>query len=35
MKQNPKVVSFNQSSAYAHHRAMVNRRENNPWERGS
>lgn len=30
MKQNPKVVSFNQSSAYAHHRAMVNRRENNP-----
>ena len=30
MKHNPKVVSFNRSSAYAHHRAMVNRRENNP-----
>ena len=30
MKQKPQVVSFNQSSAYAHHRAMVNRRENNP-----
>lgn len=29
MKQNPKVVSFDRSPAYVHHRAMVNRRENN------
>ena len=29
MKQNPRVVSFNRSPAYVHHRAMVNRRENN------
>lgn len=30
MSYNPKVVSFERSSAYVHHRAMVNRRENNP-----
>lgn len=30
MNYNPKVVSFDRSSAYVHHRAMVNRRENNP-----
>ena len=30
MKQNPKVVTFDRSPAYVHHRAMVNRRENNP-----
>ncbi len=30
MSYNPKVVSFDRSSAYVHHRAMVNRRENNP-----
>lgn len=30
MNCNPKVVSFDRSSAYVHHRAMVNRRENNP-----
>lgn len=30
MSYNPKVVSFDRSSAYMHHRAMVNRRENNP-----
>jgi len=29
MSYNPKVVSFERSSAYMHHRAMVNRRENN------
>ena len=29
MKRNPKVVSFERSPAYVHHRAMVNRRENN------
>ncbi len=29
MKQNPKVFSFDRSPAYVHHRAMVNRRENN------
>ena len=30
MSYNPKVVPFNRSSAYVHHRAMINRRENNP-----
>lgn len=30
MNYNPKVVSFDRSSAYVHHRAMINRRENNP-----
>ena len=30
MKHNPKVVNFNRSSAFAYHRAMINRRENNP-----
>lgn len=30
MSYNPKVVSIDRSSAYVHHRAMVNRRENNP-----
>lgn len=30
MSYNPKVVSFERSSAYVHHRAMINRRENNP-----
>lgn len=30
MSHNPKVVSFERSSEYVHHRAMVNRRENNP-----
>lgn len=30
MNYNPKVVSIDRSSAYVHHRAMVNRRENNP-----
>lgn len=29
MKNNPKVVSFERSPAYVHHRAMLNRRENN------
>lgn len=29
MKNNPKLVSFNNSSAYVHHRAMINRRGNN------
>ena len=29
MSYNPKVVPFNRSSAYVHHRAMINRRENN------
>ena len=30
MKHNPKVVNFNRSPAFAYHRAMINRRENNP-----
>lgn len=29
MKHNPKIVAFNESSAFAYHRAMKNRRENN------
>ena len=29
MKTNPKVVSFERSAAYVHHRAMKNRRDNN------
>ena len=29
MNKNPKVVDFKRSSAYVHHRAMLNRRENN------
>lgn len=29
MAKNPKVVSFKRSPAYAHHRAMLNRRDNN------
>lgn len=32
MSYNPKVVSFDRSSAYVHHRAMINRRENNPMD---
>lgn len=28
MRKNPKVVSFERSAAYLHHRAMLNRREN-------
>lgn len=30
MKHNPKVVSIDRSAAYVHHRAMKNRRDNNP-----
>ena len=30
MSIDPKVVAFDRSSAYVHHRAMVNRRENHP-----
>jgi len=30
MNYNPKVVSINRSAAYVHHRAMKNRRDNNP-----
>lgn len=30
MSRNPKVVSFERSAAYVHHRAMKNRRDNNP-----
>jgi len=30
MSYNPKVVSFERSAAYVHHRAMKNRRDNNP-----
>lgn len=30
MKYNPKVVPFDRSAAYVHHRAMKNRRDNNP-----
>ncbi len=30
MKYNPKVVSIDRSAAYVHHRAMKNRRDNNP-----
>ena len=30
MNYNPKVVSIERSAAYVHHRAMKNRRENNP-----
>lgn len=30
MNYNPKVVSFERSPSYVHHRALVNRRENNP-----
>ena len=30
MNYNPKVVSFERSAAYVHHRAMKNRRDNNP-----
>lgn len=30
MKYNPKVVSFDRSAAYVHHRAMKNMRNNNP-----
>lgn len=30
MNYNPKVVSFERSPAFVHHRAMVNRRENKP-----
>ncbi len=30
MSHNPKVVSFERSAAYVHHRAMKNRRDNNP-----
>lgn len=30
MKYNPKVVSFDRSAAYVHHRAMKNLRDNNP-----
>ena len=30
MNYNPKVVSFSRSAAYVHHRAMKNRRDNNP-----
>ena len=30
MKHNPKVVSFDRSAAYVHHRAMKNMRNNNP-----
>ncbi|MBQ3575447.1 MAG: hypothetical protein IJA26_07235, partial [Clostridia bacterium] len=30
MSHNPKVVSFERSPAYVHHRAMKNRRDNNP-----
>ena len=29
MNKNPKLVSFSRSPAYVHHRAMLNRRENN------
>ena len=29
MTKNPKVVSFKRSPAYVHHRAMLNRRDNN------
>lgn len=32
MNYNPKVVPFNRSAAYVHHRAMKNRRDNNPVE---
>lgn len=28
MSRNPKVVSYNRSAAYLHHRAMINRRDN-------
>ena len=30
MKYNPKVVSFDRSAAYVHHRALKNMRDNNP-----
>ena len=30
MKHNPKVVPFNRSAAYVHHRALKNLRDNNP-----
>ena len=30
MSYNPKVVSIERSAAYVHHRAMKNRRDNNP-----
>lgn len=30
MKHNPKVVPFNRSAAYVHHRALKNMRDNNP-----
>lgn len=30
MKYNPKVVPFDRSAAYVHHRALKNRRDNNP-----
>ena len=29
MNKNLKIVAFKRSSAYVHHRAMMNRRENN------